>query len=570
MAVTGIYPPTVSTATPSFLRTGNAKIYFTLGSNTTDKTVRFIHLSLKNQLTGKTAFKIVKSEEQSSDNTTTLTQYSYPEILVYAFNEADLKESSQSNLQLIKSENSMYYIEIPSSIVNSTDVWDIGSTYVAQLRGDISTDRNPIDYCYCDNSNNWTMDNSTSYTDYFNNDLDSFIEWSDLIQIIPIGKPTVYLDLPENMYPFDNIIKGKVVFADDNREKISSYKIEIKADGKTVYSSGDIATVNQYDRNQINKTIDLSYFLNNSATNIQLIFTYTTSHGYQGSETKDLEIQSCTALLDTSYKIEVEENKSEFGIAEIKITYPNAENKKILIKRGSSLSLKMDDIFELTPSAADTTIIYDNTIESLAQYTYNLYLQDTNDSSIQGPISSNPLIPEFYGSILSDNEHLLKISYDFDSGNDTANNKLTKVDTVGGKYPMFARNAAIDYHTLSISGIIAIEDNYDEDGDISQFLNFDFPEILTSLKQADGRNSNYSNYNYLLQREFRKKTMDWLNNGKPKLFRSLPLGNFVVMLSDISMTPKDGTSSLVWTVSATAYEIGDGEDYSTLQKYNIV
>ncbi|WIC39587.1 hypothetical protein [Phage Phass-1] len=40
-----------------------------------------------------------------------------------------------------------------------------------------------------------------------------------------------------------------------------------------------------------------------------------------------------------------------------------------------------------------------------------------------------------------------------------------------------------------------------------------------------------------LERKFRDFVMEWLSNGKPKLFRSETEGNMIVMISGASLTP---------------------------------
>jgi hypothetical protein len=44
-----------------------------------------------------------------------------------------------------------------------------------------------------------------------------------------------------------------------------------------------------------------------------------------------------------------------------------------------------------------------------------------------------------------------------------------------------------------------------------------------------------------LERKFREYVMKWLSNGKPKLYRSETEGNMIVIVSDVSFSPLDGT-----------------------------
>jgi hypothetical protein len=63
--------------------------------------------------------------------------------------------------------------------------------------------------------------------------------------------------------------------------------------------------------------------------------------------------------------------------------------------------------------------------------------------------------------------------------------------------------------------------------------------------------------NIALEREFKIEVLNWLNNGKPKLFRSATEGNYVVRLMNISLSPNDTLGRMLHTFSAQASEIMD-------------
>jgi hypothetical protein len=45
--------------------------------------------------------------------------------------------------------------------------------------------------------------------------------------------------------------------------------------------------------------------------------------------------------------------------------------------------------------------------------------------------------------------------------------------------------------------------------------------------------------NFYNERLFKMEVMNWLNNGKPKLFRSPGEGNYIVYLMNTSLAPMD-------------------------------
>ena len=63
--------------------------------------------------------------------------------------------------------------------------------------------------------------------------------------------------------------------------------------------------------------------------------------------------------------------------------------------------------------------------------------------------------------------------------------------------------------------------------------------------------------------------MEWLSDGKPKLFRSETEGNMIVMLSGISFTPQAGSGRMTYTVTATLTEIAEA-NLENLITYNLV
>jgi len=59
------------------------------------------------------------------------------------------------------------------------------------------------------------------------------------------------------------------------------------------------------------------------------------------------------------------------------------------------------------------------------------------------------------------------------------------------------------------------------------------------------------------ERQFKTQALDWLTNGKPKLFKSSAEGNFIVRLMNVSLTPNDTLGRMLHTFNSTAYEIAD-------------
>ena len=67
--------------------------------------------------------------------------------------------------------------------------------------------------------------------------------------------------------------------------------------------------------------------------------------------------------------------------------------------------------------------------------------------------------------------------------------------------------------------------------------------------------TSHTTYNIKAERQFKLDVLAWLNNGKPKLFRSPQEGNYIVRLMNVSLTPNDQLGRMLHTFNCNAYEI---------------
>ena len=193
-----------------------------------------------------------------------------------------------------------------------------------------------------------------------------------------------------------------------------------------------------------------------------------------------------------------------------------------------------------------------------------------NTSYYSEPISSSVCTPDFEDTFLSDADRQLKIRFNpkISSFKDTILEQ--KTDTIGGQYPFFFRNSQVRYKEIPISGLISyfmddaelfmsatdlgLEYNTST-GENTKAINFNNSNIKTT---------NLTDYNYTAERKFKLEVMEWLTNGKPKLFRSPSEGNYVVRLMNVSLSPDEKLSRMLHTFSATGYEVMDKNNYEEL------
>lgn len=166
----------------------------------------------------------------------------------------------------------------------------------------------------------------------------------------------------------------------------------------------------------------------------------------------------------------------------------------------------------------------------------------STDSLPETTAARDPLVIQFDHVYLGDADKQLCIQ--FNPKVSTFKNTILeqKTDTIGGQYPYFFRNGDVKYKEIAISGLISYW--MDTIGAFSEAV----PEL-------DMRTTQLSNTNFANERKFKLEVMEWLNNGKPKLFRSAAEGNYVVRLMNISLTPNDQIGRMLHNFNATGYEI---------------
>lgn len=174
----------------------------------------------------------------------------------------------------------------------------------------------------------------------------------------------------------------------------------------------------------------------------------------------------------------------------------------------------------------------------------------------------------FEDAFLYDGKRQLRIRYNPKISSFKKDVLETKTDTIGGKFPFIFRNGSVSYKEFPISGLISRLEN--------ECFDLGIPEPSLKRDSTVSRRaiSSYSltdlsDENIYAERQFKMEVLDFLTDGKPKLFRSPTEGNYLVRLMNTSLTPEDTLGRMLHTFSCTAYEIGEC-DYDTLLSYGII
>ena len=276
--------------------------------------------------------------------------------------------------------------------------------------------------------------------------------------------------------------------------------------------------------------------------------------------------------------------------------------KIIYVKRSGDRAIDPEDSW-IKPFDEQRIIfnIVDHTVQSMTWYKYCVQYYIPG-SGLTAPVfyvtddGTETIFPQFYDLLFSRQEIQVPIRFNPAISSYKKNVARTKIDTLGGRYPKFAENAIMNYRQYSISGTISAnmddmktfikKSDYFSEEEVQrlykEFLaNKNAPSLLTEhtrfeeqfneqgnsiqvetsyipIEEMTVDTIGYEYYEWLWERVFREKLYDWLNDGEPKLMRSLPEGNVIVMLTDISLTPNTQLGRLISDFTCTAYEVGDG------------
>ena len=362
-------------------------------------------------------------------------------------------------------------------------------------------------------------------------------------------------------------------------ETIQSYIVTILEDSGVEYTSKAIDNTNL----GLSFSSKIDYYFK-EGSNYIIKINYTTVNGYENTIQKDF----------ISPTLEADEEWEDFtalfsddnfgGSIHIEITSSLNKIGTLLIQRTSEESdfrgwktvatLKLEDYL----SQGYTISWYDYMAEGGKLYKYRFrYL--TNGVSY---LSDN----NYYYSLnfsdvfLSAPDKQLALRYDTKIDNFKWVTVESVTNTLGGIYPLVRRSAATKYRQFNLSGLIYF-DAFETDSlavdsqgkSIDFWLDAESSSLFLSQEDAyafqNTVNTHYKNYLQnpnIYEKKFKDLALEFLTDGKPKLFRSFQEGNIIVYLSNISFSPNNQLNRRVYSFSATVTEICEASP-ENLKKY---
>ena len=553
-----LFPPIVASSMPAFnVNDGKVRIYFTLSNYNTIKIdeIKAVHITVRNQ----------SSNVNVVNNVT--------EIIDKPFSSIDRTE-------LDKSLN-RYFVDINNSQIN--DGFKVDTLYKVQLR--FSSVLN-------------------SGANFYTNNTDKFSEWSTVCIIKPITAPEFYIqDFYNNgerpketdtnyffytLADFVGVYKQK-----ESSEKLKYWRLRLLKADYTSLNENDIdqytlsdsgiilAEAENYniEDDSIVLSCSLPYQLKDK-TNYKLLFEIQTKNGYQDSllypfTCNQQYVNTLTGSLTTYINEEEGYIKLNFKSSEI-------EKMNLLIRRTDSKSnfLKWEDLKYIEVYDDANFTYYDFTAQSGLFYRYLVQRVDARGRR------GTPVYDQTHGNgsgTMAEWEHAfllqdtgngdvtkvkqLKLKYDFQISSYKTNVSESKTDTLGSQYPFIRRNGSMYYRSFPISGTIT---QFMDEAHLLTNSDTLFDGKFTKYQEFKGQIGNYTTqYDYTYERKFREKVEQFLYNAKPKLYKSMQQGNIFIKLMQVSLTPKNELGRLVYSFSATAYEI-DEACIKTYNSYNLL
>ena len=598
-----LYPPVLNSWMPSFIYNTSPRVYFSISKYNQFEDIKYLQLVCVAQ---NTNLSVLKKD-------------------VYTAGIAMFPASSIGIDPAIQGDDK-YYIDIPNTYFTN-NVLEINQFYKVQIRF-ASTEADNWDGNQT-TLYTWNNQNLEFLSEWSRVCLLKPIS-TPSIQLTGFDG-----DPPTRTYNTNLIdIDGRLVWSDVNEhEVLDHYTVTIKNQAGTaeLYKS-DIIYVNSEDPNGIYYPIE--YLFADDPTHehtvyYQLIIQFWTENGYISSNI-EFNVGIAPATMSgfeegtNLYIVPYEEESSiciwlttdenanspegQFAFANVQntlldlyrlyhnqtITEPDNISQWITIVRASNednYTRWIDLHSEYIADYSNINYIYfDYTAEAGVLYKYAV--QRRNISKARSTLLyETGLTPPTYGKMIGPEDIFLvskddQIALRFDGtvSNYKYNISENASDTIGSQFPFVMRNGNVKYRTFNVAGKInSLVDL--ERGEIWNSTDGEFYENPYEIKKRQFYGNDWNDYNEynqknniiiqadpIYEKKYRDKVIEFLLNGKPKLFKSTPEGNILIYLMNVSLN-NEKSANFIYSFQATAYEIAlcnipNYEKFGIIEKIN--
>lgn len=524
--MSNLFPPIVESRMPDFIKTQSCRVYFSLSSYNVIDDIANCQARIVYLVNNRSALK-----------TTT-----YPsEIKICTILEDNNIEG-----------DAKYYITIDPTDLQS-DEFDIQQYYKVQLRF-TDTDADPVP-------------SSGGLDSWLANNIEHFSEWSEICLISAISQPTA--DIKHNISYVstetslvDNYLlvqlSGSITFADSaDKSYIKSFMVTTKKEDDVIKQSDEILVDPINSLNKI--TYEIYLPLEQQDVTYDFIIDFTTNGLYHFTTSHQVEVENEPAAA-TNLQIQASPDEENGRIMVNIIPGEQGFSGTIVIIRASNKDgfRKWQDVHtsQINLASTQTYLWSDNsTIQSGIFYIYGVQ-EVLNGVRSSAATTEDPCMVLFQHTYL--NTDTLQLNIKFDPNISSVQKRIAEGinETIGSKYPFIRRNAQVGYRTFDISGTISCL--IDDTASLMKASKQDvYGQYKTWYDNFNNKN-HISIYNdYIYEKEFRDRVIEFLYQDNVKLFRSATEGNILVKLTGVSLSPNQSLSRRIYSFSCTAYEIDD-------------
>ena len=539
-----LYPPIINTYMPAFIQNQPCRVYFSLSDfNKYEDVKNNVQVMIND-----------KNTNQSVLNSTL-----YP---------AGIKITSLNEDKNI-SGNMRYYIDILPSELREAE-FKTNRFYKVQIR--FTSSAVAIYNPETNKIAKWLVDNQSMFS-----------EWSSVCLVRGIKQPIVTIRGFE-----ENVQNKEIIFTSETIQLVGNVQFENPSGEMTEFlDSVQVKLFKKELGEDSGKNHSVEIFQDATAFKSEfkyvfkeaiedgvsyvIKFTYVTNGGYQESKNYTFKvIQYGIDKINANIFATADNAEGRIKV-EVKALETIKEDfiGKITIRRTSSESnfAEWEDVHNvlLTEAKELDYTWYDYTIKSGVWYKY--CVQKRNRRNDRGVIvaTKEPVMVYFEDVFLTHGGRQLKLKFDATVSSFRYNVLESKIDTLGSQYPFIRRNGHAKYRTFPITGLIT--SFCDEAGLFTTKQDIYGNTLSLYEKYNDDNDINeYRDFSY--EREFREKVMDFLYENNIKLFKSPTEGNILVRLMDINLTPNQTLGRMLYSFSATAYEM-DKADIDNYNNYDI-
>lgn len=581
MASTNLYPPTLDTYTNAFAVSEEFKdnnycrLYFSLSKySSTTEDIKSIHISIVKQSNGQS---VIRKDEDGDG------RFRATGILI--LNQRPKPVEGAVNL---------YYVDIKNRDIKSGENigWTLGWIYKIQIR--LAT----VAYDSSIGESAWLAVNASKFS-----------EWSTYSTTKAIGIPRISIPIIgdfDSGVTVDSFNKNKEYVLSvstlefsgtysnpDITETLYSYRLILKDFEDNVLEDSDLLYSNQY------YTPNQFYYLFKTeledTKRYKVILSYSTINKYEDTLNFNIWISQDTSektkvrvvtadTIDTiededfvkAFYNETNKNKEfEEGRIGLKLYLADSAlmNENLCIRRASSKDnfAKWEDIKIINCIAKKINslpMIYDYTAESGVWYKYGVQTISTSGYRRPLNITEIPTLREYnFSYLLGEGGRQLKLKFDNVLNSYVYNYSESKTDTIGGQFPFITRNGNMKYRTIPVNGLISF--NMDEQELFTSDKDLYIYSDVINAYQERRRKEGIDMYDYKREHDFREKVLEFLYDGKPKLFKSATEGNLIIRLMQITAQPNQTLNRMIYSFTSIGHEIAEAtmENY---KKYNLV